>query len=101
MAWDKKRSLLVTEIDRATIINWVREKGEKLSDEPLDEEIPEITEIDELQQRDCTSCLRSSVPQAQTFVGCKQNKFWVWSGRECAQCLAPQGEMRKHRVNHK
>ena len=56
---------MVTEIDHATIINWVKEKGEKLSDEPQDEEIPqrgdggqlelnssfrapEITEIDEL-----------------------------------------------------
>ena len=59
----------VTEIDHATIINWVREQrtcphvGEKLSDEPLDEEIPEITEIDEL----------------QTFIGCKKNKFWIWT----------------------
>ena len=53
----------VTEIDHGTIINWVREKGEKLSDEPQEEEIPEITEIDEL----------------QTFVGCKKNKFWIWT----------------------
>lgn len=53
----------VTEIDHATVINWVKEKGEKLSDEPQEEEIPEITEIDEL----------------QTFVGCKKNKFWVWT----------------------
>ena len=47
----------VTDIDHGTIINWVREKGEKLPDDPQDEEIPEITEIDEL----------------QTFVGCKKN----------------------------
>ena len=53
----------VTDIDHATIINWVKEKGETLSDEPQDEELPEITEIDEL----------------QTFVGCKKNKFWVWT----------------------
>ena len=53
----------VTEIDHATIINWVKEKGEKLSDNPQEEEIPEITEIDEL----------------QTFVGCKKNKFWIWT----------------------
>ena len=59
MAWDLGRSLLVTEIDHATIINWVKKKGEKLSDEPQGEEIPEITELDEL----------------QTFVGCKKNKF--------------------------
>ena len=59
----KKRSLLVTDIDHATIINWVKEKGQTLSDEPQDEELPEITEIDEL----------------QTFVGCKKNKFWIWT----------------------
>ena len=53
----------VTDIDHGTIINWVKEKGEKLPDEPQDEEIPEITEIDEL----------------QTFVGCKKNKFWIWT----------------------
>jgi transposase-like protein len=38
----------VTEIDHTTIINWVKEAGESLSDEPQDDEIPEITEIDEL-----------------------------------------------------
>ena len=40
----------VTEIDHTTIINWVEEAGESLSDEPQDDEIPEITEIDELYQ---------------------------------------------------
>ena len=68
----------VTEIDHATIINWVKEKGEKLSDEPQEKEIPEITEIDEL----------------QTFVGCKKNKFWIWSGRIRAQCCASHSQMR-------
>ena len=53
----------VIEIDHTTIINWVEEAGESLSDEPQDEEIPEITEIDEL----------------QTFVGNKNNKFWIWT----------------------
>ena len=53
----------VTDIDHAIIINWVKEKGKRLSDEPQGEELPEITEIDEL----------------QTFVGCKKNKFWVGS----------------------
>lgn len=43
-----KRSRLVTDIDRTTIINWVKEVGESLSDEPQEDEIPEITEIDEL-----------------------------------------------------
>ena len=53
----------VTDIDHTTIINWVEKAGESLSDEPQDEEIPEITEIDEL----------------QTFVGNKNNKFWIWT----------------------
>lgn len=39
----------VTEIDHTTMINWVAEAGELLSDDPQDSEIPEITEIDELQ----------------------------------------------------
>nr|WP_281291242.1 IS1 family transposase [Hyella patelloides] len=49
----------VTEIDHTTIINWVKEAGESLSEEPQDSEIPKITEIDEL----------------QTFVGNKKNKL--------------------------
>ncbi len=53
----------VTEIDHTTIINWVEEAAESLSDEPPDSEIPEITEIDEL----------------QTFVGNKKNKLWIWT----------------------
>ena len=53
----------VTEIDHTTIINWVEEAGESLPDEPQDDEIPEITEIDEL----------------QTFVGSKKNRFWIWT----------------------
>ena len=53
----------VTEIDHTTIMRWVEETGESLPDEPQDSEIPEITEIDEL----------------QTFVGSKKNKFWIWT----------------------
>lgn len=34
----------VTDIDHTTIINWVKEAGESLSDEPQDDEIPEIGE---------------------------------------------------------
>ena len=48
----------VTKISHVTILNWIQEAGECLLDEPQDEEIPEITEIDEL----------------QTFVGNKRNK---------------------------
>ena len=80
MAWDlerRKRSFQVAssdasmlrivrksaEIDHTTIINWVEEAGESLPDEPQDSEIPEITEIDEL----------------QAFVGSKRNKLWIWT----------------------
>ena len=53
----------VTKISHVTILNWIQAAGECLSDEPQDEEIPEITEIDEL----------------QTFVGNKRNKYWIWT----------------------
>ena len=54
----------VTEIPHSTIITWVKLAGENISDElSPQEEIPEITEIDEL----------------QTFVGNKKNKVWIWT----------------------
>jgi transposase len=53
----------VTKISHVTILNWIQAAKESLSDEPQDEEIPEITEIDEL----------------QTFVRNKRNKYWVWT----------------------
>ena len=53
----------VTKVSHVTVLNWIQAAGESLSDEPQDEEIPEITEIDEL----------------QTFVGTKKNKYWVWT----------------------
>jgi len=73
----------VTEIDHTTIINWVEEAGESLSNEPQNDEIPEITEIDEL----------------QTFVGNKKNRFWIWSGRVSAQCQRSWSDA-THHVNH-
>ena len=75
-----RRSLLVAEIDHTTIINWVKEKGEKLSDDPQQEEIHEITEIDELQTPTHPECIQGGKRSAfRTFVGCKKNKFWVWT----------------------
>ncbi len=53
----------VTEIHHTTIMHWIREAGIKLPNAPEGEEIPEITEIDEL----------------QTFVGNKKNKVWIWT----------------------
>ncbi len=53
----------VTEIHHTTILNWIREVGMKLPDTPEEDEIPEITEIDEL----------------QTFIGNKKNKIWIGS----------------------
>jgi len=48
----------VTGIHTNTIINWVRKAGFSLPDTPESFEIPEITELDEL----------------QTFIGSKKNK---------------------------
>ena len=53
----------VTEIHHTTVMNWIKEAGIKLPDAPEEGEIPEITEIDEL----------------QTFVGKKKNKVWIWT----------------------
>ncbi len=53
----------VTDIHHTTIMHWVREAGLELPDALLDEEIPEITELDEL----------------QTFVGNKRNVIWIWT----------------------
>lgn len=53
----------VTEIHHTTVMHWIREVATTLPDAPQVEEIPEITQLDEL----------------QTFVGSKQNKYWLWS----------------------
>jgi IS1 family transposase/transposase-like protein len=53
----------VTDIHHTTIMNWIEEAGMELPDTPEEDEIPEITEIDEL----------------QTFVGSKKNKVWIWT----------------------
>ena len=45
-----------------TVINWVRELGKTLPDSPEYNEIPEITQVDEL----------------ETFVG-KKNTHWLWT----------------------
>ncbi|NEQ09156.1 MAG: IS1 family transposase [Moorea sp. SIO4E2] len=50
----------VTGVHHTTIISWVKKVGSGLENLCLTEEIPEITQIDEL----------------QTFV--KKNKIWVW-----------------------
>ncbi|BAZ47260.1 IS1 transposase (plasmid) [Chondrocystis sp. NIES-4102] len=38
----------MTEIHHTTIMNWIRKAGIKLPNAPEEDEIPEITEIDEL-----------------------------------------------------
>lgn len=53
----------VTEIHHTTIMHWIREAGHQLQDAPESEEIPEVTDLDEL----------------QTFVGCKRNQLWIWT----------------------
>jgi hypothetical protein len=44
-------------------MNWIKEVGIGLPDAPEKDEIPEITELDEL----------------QTFVGKKKDKVWIWT----------------------
>ncbi len=39
----------VTDIHHTTVLHWVREAGLPLPDAPSSEEIPEITDLDELQ----------------------------------------------------
>ena len=53
----------VTEIHHTTVMHWIREAGHQLPDAPASEEIPEVTDLDEL----------------QTFVGKKRNKLWIWT----------------------
>ena len=53
----------VTEIDHTTVMHWVREAGNQLRDAPETEDIPEVSDLDEL----------------QTFVGSKRNKLWIWT----------------------
>lgn len=53
----------ITGVNHNSIINWVRQAGLSLPDEPDYEEIPEVAQLDEL----------------QTFVGSKKNKIWVWT----------------------
>ena len=53
----------ITKVSDTTISNWVRQEGEKLSDAPELDTVPEVGEVDEL----------------QTFVGSKKNKVWIWT----------------------
>jgi IS1 family transposase len=53
----------VTEIHHTTVMHWLREAGHQLPDAPESEEIPEATDLDEL----------------QTFVGNKRHKLWIWT----------------------
>ncbi|MDZ8188424.1 MAG: IS1 family transposase [Nostoc sp. ChiSLP02] len=53
----------VKKVHHTTVINWVREMGNTLPNSPEYNEIPEITQVDEL----------------ETFVGKKKNKIWLWT----------------------
>ncbi|MDZ8228086.1 IS1 family transposase [Nostoc sp. ChiVER01] len=46
-----------------TIINWVKQIGEKLPEAPLTDKTPSVGELDEL----------------ETFVPVKKNKIWIWT----------------------
>lgn len=49
----------VKKVHHTTVINWVKEVGNTLEDTPEAQEIPEVTEVDEL----------------ETFIGSKKTKF--------------------------
>lgn len=53
----------VIEVAHTTIRHWVREAGLALPEVPESQEIPEVTDLDQL----------------QTFVGNKRNKLWIWT----------------------
>ena len=53
----------VTDIHHTTVMHSIKEAGLNLPDAPEESEIPEITEIDEL----------------QTFIGNKRHKIWIWT----------------------
>lgn len=66
----------VTEIHHTTVMRWVREAGLELKDAPESEEIPEITELDELQTFLTTSVTRFGCGQA-SITG----EQGLWLGR--------------------
>ena len=52
----------VTGVNHNPVINWVKKVGTSLPNAPESAEIPEVTQVDEL----------------ETFVG-KKNKLWLWT----------------------
>lgn len=55
----------VKKVHHTTVINWVRQLGDTLPNTPYRSEIPEVTEVDEL----------------ETFVGSKKQNLVVDSGK--------------------
>ena len=62
MVWACEKPLRVTEIHPTTIMHWIWEAGMHSPDAPS-EEIPEITDLDELQTNVCN----------------KRHKLWIWT----------------------
>lgn len=63
----------VTGIHHTTVMHWIRAARRQLPYVPESEEIPEITDLDEL----------------QTFVGSKRNKSWIWTAVNHKQARIP------------
>ena len=57
----------VTEIHHTTVMNWIREAGHQMSDAPQSNEIPEVTDLDEMQTFALTNAIRSGFGQQSTI----------------------------------
>ena len=59
-----------TGVNHNTVINWVKQAGINLSDAPEASEIPEVTQVDELET------FVGKKPQNLALDGCKQSNCW-------------------------
>ena len=58
---------------------WIREAGHQLNDAPESEEIPAVTDLDELQTAVLLAFKSQEHAAANAFVGSKRNKLWIWT----------------------
>ena len=68
----------VTGVNHNTVIRWVKKSALALPNAPRVEEIPEITEIDEL-QTNISDVPRAKLWKSQRLLLVKKNKIWLWT----------------------